>query len=177
MTTFLRRMVRAALLDPTLYEEVEADRRLTWQAVAVILLAGLGGGLATGWPRPQGVLLGVLLALAGWSAWALVTWWIGTRVLAEPQTRADVGELLRTIGFAASPGLLQVFGVVPAARLACLAIAAVWMLAAMVVAVRQALDFRSTRRALAACVLGWLVQVAVAAAAAALLAVTAGPAY
>jgi hypothetical protein len=177
MMIFLRRMARAAALDPALYEEVEGDRRLTGQAVAVILLAGLGGGLAAGWPRPQGILLGVLLALAGWAAWALVTWWVGTRFLAEPQTRADVGELLRTIGFAASPGVVQALGIVPRLRLAATAVAAVWMLAAAVVAVRQALDFRTTGRALAVCAIGWAIQVAAVALAAALFAVTAGPAW
>ena len=35
-------------------------------------------------------------------------------------------------------------------------ITAIWMLATMVVGVRQALDFQSTGRAIAVCVLGWL---------------------
>ena len=69
----------------------------------------------------------------------------------EPQTRADVGELLRTIGFASAPGMLRVFGIVPGATIPAFAITAVWMLAAMIVAVRQALDYQSTSRAVAVC--------------------------
>ena len=36
--------------------------------------------------------------------------------------------------------------------------AGVWMLVAMVIAVRQALDYTSTWRAVAVCLVGWLVQ-------------------
>ena len=77
-------------------------------------------------------------------------------VAAAADTRVDVPQLLRTIGFAATPGLFRVFGVLPALTIPVFALTAVWMLAAMVVAVRQALDFTSTLRALAVCILGWL---------------------
>ena len=80
----------------------------------------------------------------------------------EPQTRADVGQLLRTIGFSAAPGMLRVFGIVPGASVAAFAITAIWMLMAMVVAVRQALDFTSTTRAIGVCVLGWTLAIGIA---------------
>jgi hypothetical protein len=177
MTTFLRRMARAALLDPSLYEEVEADRRSLTQALAVVLLASLAAGIGTGWPRLSGILVSVVLALLGWAAWSLVTWWVGTRFLPEPQTRSDFQELLRTIGFAASPGVLRVFGVVPGLRRAALLVSSLWMLAAMVVAVRQALDYRSITRALLVCAVGWLVQVLALASALVLIALLTRPAY
>jgi hypothetical protein len=41
------------------------------------------------------------------------------------------------------------------------AVTAVWMLAAMVVAVRQALDYDSTARALAVCGVGWLLTIVI----------------
>jgi len=87
---------------------------------------------------------------------------IGGRVLPEPQTSVDVGELLRTTGFAAAPGILRVFGILPGVTIPVFVITAVWMLAAMVVAVRQALDYRSTGRAIAVCVLGWALAIAFA---------------
>jgi hypothetical protein len=95
-------------------------------------------------------------ALLGWAAWALVTLQIGGRLLPEPQTRVDIGELLRTVGFATSPGLLRVLGIVPAWATPIFGLTAVWMLAAMIVAVRQALDYRSILRAVGVCVLGWV---------------------
>jgi hypothetical protein len=79
--------------------------------------------------------------------------------LPDVDTRADVGELLRTIGFATAPGILRVFGVVPQLTIPVFILTALWMLAAMIVAVRQALDYMTTRRAVAVCALGWLFAV------------------
>ncbi len=90
------------------------------------------------------------------AAWALLILQIGSRLLPEPGTRVDVTELLRTIGFASAPGLLRVVGVLPALTIPVFAITSMWMLVAMVVAVRQALDFTSAARVLAVRVLGWL---------------------
>jgi hypothetical protein len=70
--------------------------------------------------------------------------------------------LLRTLGFAATPGLVQVFGIVPGATVPVFTLAIVWALAASVVAVRQALDYKSTRRALAVCCLGLLLSFTIA---------------
>jgi hypothetical protein len=95
------------------------------------------------------------LGLLGWASWALVTFEIGGRLLPERHTRVDVSELLRTIGFSAAPALFLIFGAFGATTLV-FAITSVWMLAAMVLAVRQALDYESTARALAVCALGWL---------------------
>ncbi len=103
-----------------------------------------------------------------------VVFLIGTKVLPEPQTRSDMGELLRTIGFASSPGLLLVLGVIPLLGPLISFGVSIWMLAAMVVAVRQALDFKSTGRAVGVCLLGWLAYVFVAVAVMILLGVGTG---
>jgi hypothetical protein len=77
-------------------------------------------------------------------------------VLPEPQTSVDIGQLMRTIGFAATPGLLRVFGFIPGVTIPAFVLATIWMLVAMIVGVRQALDFTSTGRAVAVCVIGWV---------------------
>jgi hypothetical protein len=92
-----------------------------------------------------------VIALLGWAAWALLTFEIGTRLLPTADTRADPGELLRTLGFAAAPGLIQGLGAFPEAQRPIFVIAVLWTVAASVVAVRQALDYTSTARALAVC--------------------------
>ena len=153
------------MLDPATYEEIEADRSATRQAVAVVLLSSVSAGLGARGGRP-GLLAAVFfsaVALMAWAAWSLVTYEIGVRILPQPNTRADVGELLRTIGFATAPGLLRVFGLIPGLSVPIFAISAVWMLAAMIVAVRQALDYTNTARAIAVCVLGWLLALTIAA--------------
>jgi hypothetical protein len=166
MTTFAKRLIGAVRLDPRIYEEVEADRGATAQAVALVLLSGVAGGIGLldlQAPDPLSLITHTAGALVGWVAWALLTYSIGTRMLPQSQTRADAGELLRTLAFAGAPGLLRVFGLIPVIGLSIYAVASIWMLVAMVVAVRQALDFRGTGRAIAVCILGWVLSLAIAA--------------
>jgi hypothetical protein len=148
--------MRAAVLDGTLYEEVEADSSATWQAVSVVglssLAAGLGSGASTGLGR---VVFWTVASLLGWYLWAYLIYVIGTRLLPEPNTRADHGELLRTIGFASAPGLIRLLGLLPGLAGVVAVLAQVWMLVAMIVAVRHALDYTSLLRAIGVCVLGW----------------------
>ena len=144
------------------YEEVEADPRATAQALATVQLSSLAAGLGArgfGGSSPADIAFFGAAALMAWAAWALLTYEIGVRILPQEHTRADVGELLRTIGFATAPGLLRIFGVLPGLTVPVFAVTAVWMLLAMIVAVRQALDYTSTRRAVAVCGLGWVLAI------------------
>ena len=157
--TLASRMLRAAKLDPELYEEVEADKSSLGQATAVVVLSSLAAGLGNLQAGGLGmVIIGTLGALASWYIWAFLTYFIGTRLLPEPQTIADHKELLRTTGFSSAPGLIRVFGIVPGFAGIVYTLASIWMLIAMVISVRQALDYTSTWRALAVCGVGWLVQ-------------------
>ena len=163
--TFFQRLIGAATFDGRTYEEVEADGTATGQAGLVVLLSSLAAGVGSvgaGAFDLRGIVVGTLGGIAGWVSWAALTYLIGTRVLPEPQTRANLGELLRTLAFAASPGLLRVVGVIPILRWPTFLVTALWMLLAMVVAVRHALDYRSTARAIGVCVLGWALSLAVA---------------
>ena len=164
-TPFVMRLIGALALDPVTYEEVEADRAATGQAMLVVVLSSVCAGIGArrlGSGSPRSMVFICAVSLLAWASWALLTYQIGVRLLPEADTRSDVGELLRTIGFAAAPGMLRIFGIVPGAAIPAFAITAVWMLAAMVVAVRQALDYKSTARAVAVCGLGWALAIAIA---------------
>jgi hypothetical protein len=159
MASFQNRIIRAAKLDAHLYEEVEADKGAMGQATAVVVFSSIAGGIAyTASAGLGGILIGTIAALVAWYIWAFLTYLIGTKLLPEPQTKADVGELLRTIGFSSSPGLIRVLGIIPFLRGPVFLVAGVWMLVAMVIAVRQALDYQSTLRAVGVCVIGWIAQ-------------------
>lgn len=159
MGPLAERMLRAAKLDASLYEEVEADREALKQATVVVVLASMAAGVGASALRGiEGLVFVSVSALAGWYVWAFLTYWIGTRLLPEPQTKADYGELLRTIGFSSSPGVLRVLGIIPGLTGLVFVVVSVWMLVAMVIAVRQALDYTGTWRAVAVCVIGWIVQ-------------------
>ena len=168
MASLQDRMIRAAKLDVQLYEEVEADQGAMAQAMTVVILSALAAGIGSANVGLLGMVISMIAALIGWYVWAFLTYFIGTKFLAEPQTRSDHRELLRTIGFSSAPGLIRVLGIIPG--LGTLGIipglgtllflvADIWMLVAMVIAVRQALDYTSTGRAIGVCVIGWVVQI------------------
>jgi hypothetical protein len=155
-------MIRAAKLDVNLYEEVEADKDAMAQAMAVVVLSSAAAGVGSvSTAGIKGLVLGTIAALAGWFIWAFLTYYIGTRLLPEPQTKADYGELLRTIGFSSSPGVVRVLGIIPMLGTFLNFICGIWMLVAMVIAVRQALDYKSTWRAVGVCLIGWIVQIVI----------------
>jgi hypothetical protein len=169
-SSFGDRLIRAARLDPQLYEEVEADVTANRQAAGVVMLSAIAAGIGSGSANVVTLLGASVVALIGWYVWAFLTWWIGTRILPEPATEATQGQLLRTIAFSSAPGILRVFGVIPPLRWITFLATGIWMLVAMVIAVRQALDYRSTARAVGVCLIGWLVQLVVIAIALAVLA-------
>ena len=157
MRTFADRVIGAARLTPAIYEEVEADKTATGQAMLVVALASVAAGIGlTG--EGTGLLVGTVVALFGWVIWAALIYVLGAKVFPQPQTQVDIGELLRTTGFAAGPGVLRVFGIVPGLGPLILLAVSVWMLVAMVIAVRQPLDFTSTGRTLMVCAAGWVVM-------------------
>ncbi len=175
MASLTERMLGAAKLDVATYEEVEADTTATPQAMLVVILANLAAGVGA-WREVgvAGLLVTTLVSLIGWYAWAFVSYFVGTRFLPGPGTQADVGQLLRPIGFSATPGLVRVLGVVPGLNWLVALVAALWMLVAMVIAIRQALDYETTGRAVAVCLIGWAFNIVVTLVLAALLGVTAG---
>lgn len=158
------RMVRAAKLDVDLYEEVEADTTANWQAFAVVIIvslaAGIGGGISGLFSNDEGItgflwglLIGLGSSIIGWLLWALVTYLIGVTIFKTEETEADYGQLLRTLGFASTPGILAFFVFIPFLGGLLFFVAFIWKLVAGVIAVRQALDF-STWRAIGTCIVG-----------------------
>jgi hypothetical protein len=159
------RMMRAARLDVNLYEEVEADTTLTSQAAQVVLIVALcqGIGSAIGVamnPDAGGVgaaiaalVLGIVLAFVGWVIWAYITYWVGTGLFGGTATP---GEMLRTLGFAQSPGVLGIVSFIPCLGGLIALAAAIWALIAGIIAIRQALDF-DTGKAIVTAIIGWFV--------------------
>jgi hypothetical protein len=159
MASFVERMIGAAKLDAHIYEEVEKDRTAMGQAMTIVVLSAVAAGIGSMHAGLRGLVAVSLGALISWFIWGLLTYFIGTKLLPEPNTKADLGEMLRTIGFSSTPGLLRIFGFVPLLGGLISFAASIWMLAAMIVAVRQALDYSSTGRAVGVCVIGWLVYI------------------
>ncbi len=164
----ISRMWRATKLQSSLYEEVEADKKATTPAlIAVVIVSvatGLGVGLGAFWAGGisaalMGLLIGAGTALVGWLVWALFVYLIGVSILKGKQTQTSWGEVLRTMGFANSPGFFRIFAFIPVVGGIIAILASIWALIAAGIAVRAALDF-STWRAVVTALLGWLAYTA-----------------
>ena len=155
---FVNRIIRACKLDVSLYEEVESDKSATLQAALVVVLSSLAAGVGALSLGASNFLMAPLLSLVSWYIWAYLIYLIGTKLFPEPTTQADHGELLRTIGFSSAPGLIRVFGFTPELMSITFIGGSIWMLVAMVIAVRQALDYKSTWRAIGVVLIGFLFQ-------------------
>jgi hypothetical protein len=155
----VQRMIRAARLEDALYEEVEHDRSATRQAALVVVVtsiaAGIGGAVELGF---LGLIGLTVAALVGWLLYASLTYLVGTRLLAGPETRSDWFEVARTLGFANTPRVFLILGVVPVLAGVVALVVFVWVLITTVIALRAALDF-STGRAIGTAVIGWVVQI------------------
>jgi hypothetical protein len=154
-------MIRAAKLDGTLYEEIKTDRRAPVQAAIVVILAAVSAGIsAIADDGMGGFFYRTMQAMVQWYAWAFFTYLAGTRVLQEPQTKIDCGTTVRMVGFASAPGVVSVLGVIPIPGLSNIVIGLVlaWMFGAMVIAVKEALRYTTTVRAVGACLLGLAMQ-------------------
>lgn len=143
------RMLRAARLEALLYEEVEAERRSISQALIVVLLAAAAGGAASALSGRsfERILVDVLEPLTLWVVGSVFTYMVGATFFRGPETSTDYAEVLRTTGFAFTPGVLRLAGALPWPGIATVVTYAAdsWMLVAGIVAVRQALDFTTWR--------------------------------
>jgi hypothetical protein len=160
--TFAARVRGVLLLDVKTFEEIEADTTANLQAFIVVVSASIAAGLGASVRLGViGLLRETFGALIGWVMWAAVTWVIGSKLLPEPQTRTDMGELLRVIGYAYAPNLFGFFAFIPALGIIVSTVVSFWLLAATILAVRQALDYVSTWRAAAVVLIGWLIFVVI----------------
>ena len=156
-SSIIDRMIRASRLEADVYEEVEHDPDATTQAAIIVIgtsilagIGGFGGGII-------GIIVLAALSLVGWAVYAWITYFIGTRLLAGPETSASWSELARTLGYASSPRALLVVASVPILGPLVAAVVAIWVLVTSVVAIRAALDF-DTWRAVATAIIGWIAQ-------------------
>ena len=162
MASFGERVLGAMQLKAAAFEDVEHDATATGQAAAVVLLASIA--TAVGWSSASGqfaIVRSIIGALVGWGLSAVLIWLIGTRLLPGRKTEADLGQLLRACGFAQAAGILHVVAIVPGGWVFSLFVIGIWVLIANVIAVRQALDYDSTSRALAVCAIAWVAQVVI----------------
>jgi hypothetical protein len=160
--TFGDRVVGAMKLDPNAFEDVERDTTAIGQSVGVIVLAAVAAGIGNiYWGGLTGIVRGAIGSLIGFLVWSLIIWLVGTKVMAEPTTKADYPETFRVLGFAAAPGLASVITIIPIIGYLLMLAIWIWQIAAMVIAVRQVLDYSTTGKAVVVVLIGFAINIVV----------------
>ena len=156
---YFQRLQKAIFLDVAFYEEVEKDKKFIDQAMMTVALVSIVQGFMIAGFAPIALVQGILGSLIRFVIWAFFIAFVGTRILPEPETESNTGELIRTLGFAYAPGLLVVLKIVPIIRTFVDPVVTILQLAAMTIAVRQALDFNSTVRAVGVCIVAFILMI------------------
>lgn len=158
MASLGQRVTGAMKADVAIFEEIEQDPNAMGQAVAVIVIAGVASMIGDIFRSGIGAgMMALIFSLVGYGIWTVLVTLIGTKLMPEPATKADFVETFRTIGFAAAPGIFNIFAIIPILGWLIKFATGLWSLVIMVIAVRTVLDYTSTGRAIIVCVIGFVV--------------------
>jgi hypothetical protein len=160
MASFQDRVVGAMRLQAATFEDIEHDPSAVSQSVMVVLAVAIAGVIgASGFGLyPGAAVASIVFALIGWAISSAVVWLIGTRLMPGKNTEADFPQVLRVVGFAQAPGLFSILGIIPILGYLIRFAVWIWTLVALVIAVRQALDYDDTLKAVIVCVIAWVVM-------------------
>jgi hypothetical protein len=162
MNTMFNRVLRAAMLERQLYNEVESDTSLNQEALLVVVLVSVAGGIGAFLGSLSGsgfgasflaLIVSVILGIANYYIWAYVTYFIGTNLF---DGRADPGELLRVLGYASGPRIFGILSFVPCLGPILNLFGSLWALVAGFIGVQEALDL-DTGRTLVTVIIGWVI--------------------
>ncbi len=155
----IQHMIGAARLDVSAYEAVEKDKKATGQAAYIVVATSLVAGAVSWFTTGQGGggLIGSIVAVIGWAFYAQLAYLLGTRVFPTKETKADWGEVARTLGFANTPRFAMLLALIPGIGGLVRGVVEFWVLVATVIALRSALDC-STGRAIGIGIAAWLAQ-------------------
>ena len=155
---FFNRVFRSIKIDPDVYDEVQKDKTATLSAAIVVVMSSFAAGIAAKQLGASNFVLAPILSLLSWFVWAYIVYFVGVKLFPDAKTKTTHAALLRAIGFSSAPGIIRVFSFTPELMTVTFIGSALWMLACMVVAVRQTLNFKSLWKALGVVVMSWFVQ-------------------
>ena len=158
ISIFFNRVYRSIKIDPDVYDEVQKDKNATLSAGIVVVISSLAAGVAAKQLGASSFIFAPILSLVSWFVWAYIVYFVGVKLFPDAKTKTTHAALLRAIGFSSAPGIIRVFGFTPELMTVTFIGSALWMLACMVVAVRQTLNFKSLWKALGVVIMSWFVQ-------------------
>jgi|TARA_B100000795_G_scaffold201080_1_gene154816 hypothetical protein len=155
---FLNRIYRSAKIDPEVFDEVQKDKNATVAAGIVVILSSLAAGIGASHLGAVNFFLAPVLSLVTWFVWAYIVYFVGVKLFPDTKTKTTHLSLLRSIGFSSAPGMIRIFGFSEDLMTVTFIGSAFWMLACMVVAVKQTLNYKSLWKALGVVIIAWFVQ-------------------
>jgi len=158
ISLFLKRIFRAVKIDPDVFNEVQKDKKATLSAAIVVILSSTAAGIGATSLGGSNFILAPLFSLISWFVWAYIVYFVGVKMFPDPRTKTTQFALLRAIGFSSAPGMIRIFGFNESLMTVTFVGSAFWMLACMIVAVRETLNFRSLWKALGVVIIAWFVQ-------------------
>ena len=155
---FLNRIYRSIKIDPDVFDEVQKDKKATIAAGIVVVISSLAAGIGASQLGAVNFFLAPALSLITWFVWAYIVYFVGVKLFPDPKTKTTHTALLRSIGFSSAPGIIRVFGFNEDLMTVTFIGSAFWMLASMVVAVKQTLNYKSLWKSLGVVIIAWFVQ-------------------
>jgi hypothetical protein len=143
----LNGMIRAAKFDKDFYEEVEHDPSYNRDALVVVILAALSGGIGSFFGgllggnglfgSLGGLIFGILASLVSYFVWVFVAHFVGTRFF---KGQGDFGEVQRAFGFSYAPHVLDILRFIPCVGWIIPLVTWLWSIVTAFIAIRQSLD-------------------------------------
>jgi hypothetical protein len=155
---FLNRIYRSVKIEPEVFDEVQRDKNATIAAGIVVVLSSLAAGVGASHLGGVNFFLAPGLSLISWFVWAYIVYFVGVKLFPDLKTKTSHTALLRSIGFSSAPGIIRVLGFNQELMSVTFIGSAFWMLACMVVAVKQTLNYKSLWKALGVVIIAWFVQ-------------------
>ena len=155
---FINRIYRSVKIDPEVFDEVQKDKNATIAAGIVVVLSSLAAGVGASHLGAVNFFLAPALSLITWFVWAYIVYFVGVKLFPDPRTKTTQAALLRSIGFSSAPGMIRILGFNEDLMSVMFVGSAFWMLACMIVAVKQTLNYKSLWKALGVVVIAWLTQ-------------------
>jgi hypothetical protein len=152
MNSLVRQTIGAMTFRAAIYREIATQPGATAPAIGILLLSCFVPGSVS---IVYGTLGGILYSFSGWAIWICLAYMIGAKIFPESPVDSGLLRLLRAGGFAASPALLGFFGLAAVVGHILPITTTVWVIAATAVAIREALQYRTTSRAVAVCLASW----------------------
>ena len=158
ISLFLNRIFRSVKIDPEVFNEVQKDKNATISAAIVVILSSSAAGIGAASLGASNFLLAPVFSLISWFVWAYIVYFVGVKLFPETKTKTTQFALLRAIGYSSAPGIIRVFGFNEELMTVTFIGSAFWMLACMVVAVKETLNYKSLWKALGVVIISWFVQ-------------------